>query len=82
MRSAALSFHAGWPKTKTLSASSTPLCWTNAPKDRVLQEAHERAVVTWADRRAFWAVVQATLQTQGIEAGGSLKARSKRLRSV
>lgn len=48
----------------------------------VLQEAHERAVVTWADRRAFWAVVQATLQTQGIEAGGSLKARSKRLRSV
>ena len=47
-----------------------------------LQEAHERAVVTMADRRAFWAIVQSTLESKGAASGGSLKAKSKRLRAV
>jgi hypothetical protein len=47
-----------------------------------LQEAHERAVVTMADRRAFWAVVQSTLEARGMGMGGSLKSRSKRVRAV
>ncbi len=44
----------------------------------VLQEAHERAVVTMADRRYFWGLVQTA--AEGTEV--SLKARSKRLRAV
>ena len=47
-----------------------------------LQEAHERAVVTAADRRYFWSLVGASLEEQGITASTSEKARSKRLRAV
>lgn len=47
-----------------------------------LQEAHERAVVTMADRRAFWAIVGSTLEGKGVAVGGSLKAKSKRMRAV
>lgn len=47
-----------------------------------LQEAHERAVVTMGDRRAFWAIVQGTLESKGIATRGSLKAKSKRIRAV
>ncbi len=47
-----------------------------------LQEAHERAVVTAADRRYFWTLVEASLEEQGLGASTSEKARSKRVRSI
>ena len=47
-----------------------------------LQEAHERAVVTASDRRYFWALVQASLEEQGVGASSSEKARSKRVRAL
>ncbi len=47
-----------------------------------LQEAHERAVVTAADRRYFWELVRATLDAGGGSSGGSLKAQSKRVRAL
>ena len=47
-----------------------------------LQEAHERAVVTAADRRYFWSLVAASLEEQGVAASTSEKARSKRVRAI
>ena len=47
-----------------------------------LQEAHERAVVTVADRRQFWTLVQTSLAGKGLSYSGSEKARSKRIRAV
>ena len=48
----------------------------------VLQEAHEQAVVTAADRRSFWTLVAQSLAQRGIPVGGSEKARSKRVRAL
>ena len=47
-----------------------------------LQEAHERAVLTGADRRAFWALVEGSMRRRGLSASGSRKARSKRSRAI
>ena len=47
-----------------------------------LQEAHEQAVVTAADRRQFWSLVEHSLATGGVASAASQKARSKRVRAV
>ena len=47
-----------------------------------LQEAHERAVVKAADRRAFWALVEGSMRRRGLSTSGSRKARSKRSRAI
>ncbi|MBI2857884.1 MAG: DNA double-strand break repair nuclease NurA [Chloroflexi bacterium] len=43
-----------------------------------LAEAHEKAVLTIADRDNFWRLVDLTLESQGIRAPSSAKSRSKR----
>jgi hypothetical protein len=48
----------------------------------VLQEAHEAAVVSEPDRRAFWALVEQALARAGRGVTTSEKARSKRVRAV
>ncbi len=45
-----------------------------------LMEAHEKAVITGADRRYFNELVERALSDRGIRVGTSEKARSKRLR--
>jgi hypothetical protein len=47
-----------------------------------LQEAHEQAVITTVDRRSFAALLDREVTGAGISAGGSAKARSKRIRSI
>lgn len=47
-----------------------------------LQEAHERAVVNAADRRAFWTLVEGSMRRRGLSTSGSRKARSKRSRAI
>ena len=47
-----------------------------------LQEAHERAVLTAADRRSFWALVEGSMRRRGLSASGSRKAQSKRSRAI
>jgi hypothetical protein len=48
----------------------------------VLQEAHEQAVVTGADREAFSAMVERALEGQRLPVYTSQKQRSKRMRYV
>ncbi|MBI4297036.1 MAG: DNA double-strand break repair nuclease NurA [Chloroflexi bacterium] len=45
-----------------------------------LSEAHEQAVLTTADREAFWALVSREMSGQGLEVGTSAKSLSKRRR--
>ncbi len=45
-----------------------------------LQEAHEKAVVTVADRRAFWNMISQELEQNNLEKDTSQKAHSKRVR--
>ncbi len=47
-----------------------------------LSEAHEKAVVTVADREHFWEVVEEALVGKGLSAMGSAKSRSKRTRWI
>ncbi len=49
---------------------------------RAISEAHERAVVTAADRETFWRLVESTLAGAGLRASSSEKLKSKRLRSL
>lgn len=46
----------------------------------VLQEAHEKAVVTGADREVFWSLVARELVESGLRSDNSPKSRSKRVR--
>jgi len=47
-----------------------------------LSEAHERAVITTADRENFWQVVEAALADEHLPTIGSAKSRSKRTRWI
>jgi hypothetical protein len=47
-----------------------------------LSEAHEQAVVTGADRAAFWDLVDRVMTDEGMETKGSLKQRSKKVRWI
>lgn len=47
-----------------------------------LSEAHEKAVVTGADRENFWQIVESSLIGEHIDVQGSAKSRSKRTRWV
>jgi hypothetical protein len=47
-----------------------------------LQEAHEAAVISMADRRSFAALLERELAVEGLGSGGSAKSRSKRLRGI
>ncbi len=43
-----------------------------------LMEAHEQAVVSDADRRAFWTLLTQRLEASGVDGSASAKARTKR----
>jgi len=45
-----------------------------------LQEAHEQAVLSGADRQQFWSLVQASLDEEALPSATSAKAFSKRVR--
>jgi len=45
-------------------------------------EAHEKAVVTTADRERFWELVELSLFEDGLKLESSGKSRSKRTRWV
>ncbi len=47
-----------------------------------LSEAHEQAVVTGADREAFWDLVDRVMTEEGMEIKGSLKQRSKKVKWI
>ena len=47
-----------------------------------LSEAHEKAVVTTADRENFWQLVESSLAEEHLPSPGSAKSRSKRTRWV
>ena len=47
-----------------------------------LSEAHEKAVVTAADREQFWQLVENSLAGENLPVTGSAKARSKRTRWI
>ncbi len=47
-----------------------------------LSEAHEKAVVTWADAESFWRLVESSLVDEHLPFTGSAKNRSKRTRWV
>jgi len=47
-----------------------------------LSEAHEKAVVTMADRDNFWQVVESSLEEERMSTLGSAKSRSKRTRWI
>ncbi|MBN1374710.1 MAG: DNA double-strand break repair nuclease NurA [Dehalococcoidia bacterium] len=47
-----------------------------------LSEAHEQAVVTGADREAFWELVDRVMTDENMEIKGSLKQRSKKVRWI
>ncbi|HXX59359.1 MAG TPA: DNA double-strand break repair nuclease NurA, partial [Dehalococcoidales bacterium] len=47
-----------------------------------LSEAHEKAVITGADRDNFWHVVEELMAQSGIASTDSAKSRSKRTRSI
>jgi GNAT superfamily N-acetyltransferase len=47
-----------------------------------LSEAHEKAVVTAADRENFWELVEVSLVDEHLPSSGSAKSRSKRTRWV
>jgi hypothetical protein len=47
-----------------------------------LSEAHEKAVITAADREQFWHLVETALARSSLPAQGSAKSRSKRMRWV
>jgi len=47
-----------------------------------LSEAHEKAVVTMADRENFWQVVESSLEEERMSTLGSAKNRSKRTRWI
>jgi len=47
-----------------------------------LSEAHEKAVVTTADRENFWQLVESSLSEEHLPSPGSAKSRSKRTRWV
>ncbi|MBI4322355.1 MAG: DNA double-strand break repair nuclease NurA [Chloroflexi bacterium] len=49
---------------------------------RALAEAHERAVVSAADRKVFWRLVDSVFAGQGLPASVSQKDRSKKMRGV
>lgn len=49
---------------------------------RALIEAHEKAVITGADRRAYEALIEQALVNCGLQPAPSEKQRSKRLRSL
>ena len=48
----------------------------------VLGEAHEKAVITGADRENFWQMVEAQLITEHLPTSGSAKSQSKKTRWV
>ena len=47
-----------------------------------LSEAHEKAVITGADRENFWQMVELSLIKEHLPIPGSAKSRSKRTRWV
>ena len=47
-----------------------------------LSEAHEKAVVTGADRENFWRMVEQSLVSEHVSSGGSSKSQSKRTRFI
>jgi len=47
-----------------------------------LSEAHEKAVVTGADRENFWQLVESSLAEEHLPSPGSAKSRSKRTRWI
>jgi hypothetical protein len=49
---------------------------------RALIEAHEKAVITAADRRVYEALIAQSLIARGVKLTSSEKERSKRLRSL
>ncbi len=48
----------------------------------VLSEAHEKAVITGADREGFWQLVESSLVDEHLPTPGSAKSKSKRMRWV
>lgn len=65
-----------------LHAAVVDQCAKGSGYPVALQEAHERAVLTAGDRRAFWMLVEQSMRDKGLETTGSQKARSKRLRAI
>jgi len=57
-------------------------CWRGLGYPVALSEAHEKAVVTGADREQFWSLVERTLAEDRIWLESSAKQRSKRTRWV
>jgi len=57
-------------------------CRRGSGYPRALSEAHEKAVVSAADRETFWRLVESTLLGTGISTAPSEKLKSKRLRSI
>ncbi|MDD5704109.1 MAG: DNA double-strand break repair nuclease NurA, partial [Dehalococcoidales bacterium] len=47
-----------------------------------LSEAHEKAVVTGADREEFWRLVEQSMEEEKLPADNSIKSRSKRTRWI
>ncbi|MCL5961765.1 MAG: DNA double-strand break repair nuclease NurA [Chloroflexi bacterium] len=49
---------------------------------RALSEAHEKAVITAADRETFWKLVESAMLGTGVPVATSEKLKSKRLRGI
>jgi len=57
-------------------------CWRGLGYPVALSEAHEKAVVTGADREQFWSLVERTLAEDRIWLESSAKQQSKRTRWI
>lgn len=57
-------------------------CWRGLGYPVALSEAHEKAVVTGADREQFWALVEQALAEGGMWLESSAKQQSKRTRWI
>lgn len=66
----------------TVHAVVLDQCRRGGGYPRALSEAHEKAVVSAADRETFWRLVESALQGAGTSTAPSQKLKSKRLRSI
>jgi len=57
-------------------------CWKGHGYPVALSEAHEKAVITGADREQFWQMVESSLANEHMPVVSSSKSRSKRTRWV
>jgi len=57
-------------------------CWRGHGYPVALSEAHEKAVITGADREQFWQMVESSLVNEHMSIASSAKSQSKRTRWV